>query len=505
MARCHISNQLLSRSPGKHRATRIEIRSGSLRNDAHTQAFLCLFPLVTFVLIWGNQAQIPDDAYIYLRVAATFAETGVWAFNPGDAFNATTSPLQTLILTGAIAAGLPPQIALWSTYAAALSAAGIVIFLALRHQHPFAAWAIPIAIVTWETVLRSIGLESGLLILCIVASCRAMDAGKPITAGVFCGLTTLCRPEGLALLPILLVLNALNGKGPALSGVLGFVAVIVPWTLVNYLVFDSLIQHTAEVKSLQADLSVWFTSTNWAADFLLNSPFFPIWFAILPIAAWGVLRNFRDLSMVIPGLLLFGGAQVAGYTLLNAPANYWWYFIPGGVAVIAAMGFGLSVALETVRRFTGMSALARRGLQIVLVVAAAQVLYSHVSGSAGTYGTAYRSSPDYLLASAWLRENSEETDVVAANEIGYIGYFSGRPIRDMLGLLHVEALEEIRAENWSWWLAAEPDFVIVHIPPWIGEPHQPDIPWPAEDEARFEATYAPVQEFGTVRIYRRSE
>jgi hypothetical protein len=109
----------------------------------------------------------------------------------------------------------------------------------------------------------------------------------------------------------------------------------------------------------------------------------------------------------------------------------------------------------------------------------------------------------YSDISAWLVAHTPSRVRVAAAEIGYIGYYSERPIVDMHGLLHRDALRHIRSEGLSWWFRRyTPDFIIGHESPLPGEP-SPE--WRSDVYEEFTNQYKAVYRSWTLILFQRKQ
>jgi hypothetical protein len=117
----------------------------------------------------------------------------------------------------------------------------------------------------------------------------------------------------------------------------------------------------------------------------------------------------------------------------------------------------------------------------------------------------YRLAKEYKDISLWIRENTPEDFQVAAVEIGYIGYYSQRPIVDPNGLLHAESLPHLKEEKWWWWFDTyNPEVIITKDPrPWCGEPQEGV--WPEEVLRAFDERYEKRIHSGRMVVYLRRD
>jgi hypothetical protein len=203
--------------------------------------------------------------------------------------------------------------------------------------------------------------------------------------------------------------------------------------------------------------------------------------------------------------MAFGAIQVTAYSLLDAPAGYFWYFAPGNMALDMAIVLGVFTLwksligyLETNKALNISEAVQAAALSVIVLAGVTKL-----AAAPYTRLKPYRLGSEYRAAGEWIERNTPGDYVVSATEIGYIGYFSKRRIRDIHGLIHPEALPSLKKEEWDWWFTSNPPQVIVmHAPPWKGEPaDQPG--WHAQSLKQFRDHYRRAISFRQVEVYLR--
>ena len=69
---------------------------------------------------------------------------------------------------------------------------------------------------------------------------------------------------------------------------------------------------------------------------------------------------------------------------------------------------------------------------------------------------------NFIEIGEWLRDNTPPDAVVATGEIGVPGYFSERPLIDLLGLVSPEVIPHLRDRSVpEYLLEAEPDYLVI--------------------------------------------
>ena len=69
----------------------------------------------------------------------------------------------------------------------------------------------------------------------------------------------------------------------------------------------------------------------------------------------------------------------------------------------------------------------------------------------------------YERTGEWLKVNTRPADRIGYLEIGYLGYYSQRPIIDALGLVTPEVASHIASGDFSWAYATyRPEYIIIN-------------------------------------------
>jgi hypothetical protein len=460
---------------------------------------------------------IVDDAYIYLRVIENWLSGAGWTYNTGDltvSFNPLTSPLYALFVALVRAVTGPGPVTLLATYAVGLAAFVCVHYLGLRDNGRLFAMVTAIATSSGYVLRHSVGMETSVYLALILATALAYQRGRYWAAGLLSGLVALVRPEGVALVGVIGLLHLVARRRILWPLIVGSAIVVLPWVLISWSAFGGVLPHTVRLKAVQSGIGVWREQGSWLTAFL-SQPVAPlVTYTIAGVGAvwaWKEFRQGKSYVLIIAG---FGMVQVAGFSLLRAPVGYFWYFAPGNLAVDTLLVAGLFVsarglgrwwqrrrsrepALSSNGRVSGTWRRARAAVVCLLAVLAA----SQGGAAEWTEGIKpYCLASDYRDVGLWISENSPPEVRVAAAEIGYLGYYSNRRIRDIHGLIHPEALESVAQERWDWWFTSDPpEIVVIHVPPWHGEPSREW--WPEESLREFERRYAEIYGGPRLEVY----
>ncbi|MDD7966359.1 hypothetical protein [Actinomycetospora lemnae] len=324
--------------------TRTPAASAAAAGAAVGSSAWAWLPVLVAVLVFlAARQSLIDDAYITLSYARTLAEHGEWGLVPGIPSNTQTSPLNVLLVA---ALALPTGSALvaagvvWT--ASAVAVGGFTAAIA-RAQRWSAAWAGPVAGVSFAAsplMASTIGLDTAPAVALVIALAWAVTNRGPVAAGVVGGLLVLCRPD-LALFA--LIGWACCGRRSWLAALVT-IAVALPWHVLSWLLLGSAIPDTFFIKTGATD--GWFHLYLWANAPAMYWRFWPVeTVAVVPLAAVGVV--------VAAGWALRGGARTRLVAVLaGGPVAYWvalwllstpgshWYFgtILVPLSVLAVLG-----------------------------------------------------------------------------------------------------------------------------------------------------------------------
>ena len=393
-----------------------------------------------------------DDAWIHQTYARNLAEWGQWAFWRGTTSGGSTAPLWSALL--ALGYWLKIPFYFWTFLL------GGIFFLALAvlserfvrefvpaYQSKYPLISIFI-IGEWHLVWASAsGMETLLytLIVTAVLVFLALEKRNFLIFGILVGISLWVRPGGVTLLgPVLVVLFFSQKKRiprNLFNLTLVFGIFLALYFLFNLAIAGSPLPNTLEAK--QAEYAT-----------LQEIPLVKRYFSqiTLPLVGAGTL--------LLPGVLYFawrarrkiailvGGAWFLGYAAIYAfilPVTYQHgrYFIPA-MPIFFLWGLaGLLQLLADIRSKEKRQMLTLVwGSALVLVWGAFYLL------GAKSYAEDVTLIETEMVATArWVNENLPPDALIAAHDIGALGYFDGREIVDLAGLVSPEVIPFIRDEE----------------------------------------------------------
>ncbi len=413
---------------------------------------------LAFVLAAGSKglAGFPlDDAWIHQTYARSLASGQGWVYAGGPQSAGSTSPLWTLLQIPAFRMGIPSI--LWGNGLGILLllANAVLVMLWIRKADPHASrFALFFCIGEWHLIWAALsGMETILfcawtaLVFFLLFPLTSVQTDKlPTPAdflalGLIAGLGIWIRPEavllsGFALLAVMIQLRP--ASPPRLAGfLLGLVAPMVLYAVFTYRLNGHLLPNTFYVKTTEyAELTSAGLFSRLLQSWLplLAGPF-AVLILFIPAAIVSIVRE-RIWLRILP--LLWALAHLTLYAI-QLPATYQHgrYFIPI-LPVLIGYGvygyFRLRAAWDPKAVFRVISrALWASGILLTLIfvwIGATQ--YSRDVGIIET---------EMVAVAKWIHANTPSDTVVAAHDIGALGYFGGRRIVDLGGVTDLDAVD----------------------------------------------------------------
>jgi hypothetical protein len=396
-----------------------------------------------------------DDAWIHQTYARNLVELKEWTFQPGPTSGGSTSPLWTVMLALGAALGLDPRAWAYILGSTALFATALLSreWLSRKLSNPALAWtAAVVVLLEWHLVWAGLsGMETILQALLVVCVFLLLDARytRPIVLGAAIGLGMWIRPDAVTLiLPLVWLLfwdhEPIVDRARAIGlAVSGFALLALPYLAFNRLVGGEWWPTTFYAK--QAEYAV-LRETSLITRLLREyvQPMIGVGVILLPGLVMAIWRRIRtgDLGGLAP--LVWALAFMSMYAV-RLPVTYQHgrYVIPT-VPVVLVVGLeglissGWPLDREGRRR---LAALAWRvGLSGVLLgfwLLGARAYASDVSII----------ESEMVEASRWIAAHTEPDALVAAHDIGALGYYGGRSILDLAGLVSPDVIPIMRDEN----------------------------------------------------------
>ncbi len=381
-----------------------------------------------------------DDAWIHQTYARNLTTGGGWAFIPGEPTAGSTAPLWTLILAAGYLLQLSPFT--WA-FCLGILLLGILAYLVDRGVRSFTQgtpFIFPMAGLliafefhfAWSAVS---GMETLLHALLIVSICLLLLRDNPpwLLLGLLCGVSTWIRPDGVTLVaPILLtaVITRTDWWTRLRSCawiIIGFLILFSPYLYFNYSLSGHIFPTTFYAK--QAEYLNWQAGPilERSVDFLLNFLTGPAVILVpgFVIEARDAIQKRRWAHL----LMMLWMIGYVGLYMMRLPAyQHGRYLVPAMPVFFLFSLMGFFKFLKDARQNTRFQRLIRSAWTSAIILLCAGFWFLGMR--------AYTSDVEFIETemvdtAEWVSKNLPTNAVVAAHDIGALGYFDthipGRP------------------------------------------------------------------------------
>jgi hypothetical protein len=458
--------------------------------------------------------QAGDDIYITYRYAYNLAHGRGLVFNPGQTTFGLSDPGVAILLAACHrASGLPiPALGTAVTALALLAIAGVLLGAARGAGREPEGWLGGTLLLASPYLWLSQGAGPLPALALLLLATRAASARWPWQAGLLAGLAFCCRPDaalGSGVLALLLaaedwrrtpiaggeeacrldegtppdsVVPQAHGvrlaRAAVYSVTFAAVAGLAMWAA--WSCFGSALPETLAVKRRFAALAPHlftgkaFWRTFAEAFCALAGRGGPL---LLALGTLGLVPLYLRGGRTGRWLVLNSLTVAAFYTAAEVPF-FLWYTLPMVVAVVVG---GCFLAGELARlglgpgrewRWAAWRPGWRAGLARVAAGAAGAVLMSFLLGAARWWNSG--GSVDWRLfayrrAGEWIRTHTPPDAEIAFDEVGILGYYGDRPVRDLIGLVSpISRPYAAVGDPLGAFLAAPPELMLFQTYDWRG-------------------------------------
>lgn len=377
----------------------------------------------------------PDDTYIYMQYAKNIAAGNGFSFNPGESSYGVTSPLWVLILTIPYLAGIDGY---WFSKIIDILSALAAMFVFFRFTRylftgnkllQYAATSVFI-LNAWFVRWAFTGMETSFAVLLVLIVFYLYYSEKYSFMFLAGGLLYLTRPESLLLIIILFgftVLKRLREKKLSMVELLKFVVFVLipvlPYLIYAKFSFGSMMPNTALGKStLTFNGGIIIAQLTEIAKTLAGAGLIEM---ILGIVFILTLIRKKDFKGTLPLIAWIAGLSVL-YIVTDADIISRYLLIISPFIII--LGFK---AIEQINKKQFAAAIL---LFVICVFYSQFIFYKFVKPSTDDFTVGMNEC--LIPIGVWLGENSPPGSRVLVNDVGAVGYFSGRYIIDAAALIN---------------------------------------------------------------------
>jgi hypothetical protein len=397
-----------------------------------------------------------DDSWIHQTYARNLALRGEWSFLPGQLSGGSTAPLWSALLAIGFKLGLSPFI--WTFFLGGLC----LFFLALsteagmrkifKEYQGIIPWVGLLIIFEWHLVWASVsGMET--ILLALIAFILVFSLIRKPTSwlllGVLAGISVWVRPDGVTLIgPIIFVALFSQPTWKLRTRLVcyvlfGFAIFFLPYLLFNLTLAGTPFPTTFYAK--QAEYSSWqarpiLERMGEVAIQFLSGPAIILFPGVIITTGWAI-RN-KAWGMVSAILWMTG---YVGIYILRLPAyQHGRYLMPVMPAYLFIGYFGYLQFLWSKKTLNRNGWLIKTTWRFVLGLVCIGFWFLGMR----SYSNDVRFIESEMVNTAnWVTTNLPPDAVIAAHDIGALGYFGNHQLVDLAGLISPEVIPFLRDEQ----------------------------------------------------------
>jgi arabinofuranosyltransferase len=403
-----------------------------------------------------------DDAFITFRYAQNMLSGHGLVYNPGEAVLGTTTPVYALLMTGlGLLAGGPhapfPAIAVIANALSDSLTCWLLVKLGetLGHRRAGLSAAIVWAIAPWSVTFAIGGMETSLFVLLIVSTFYLHSTNRPIWAALTASFCLLTRPDALLFI-IPLVIERLRQIAIHRHGVLrspratlieisAFCLPAASWAVIGFMIYGNPIPNSILAKvaayRLPSDAALTRLLQHYGTPFLGQEILGNWWIGagfliFLTLYLSGAVGSLRKTPRAWP-LFVFPWVYFIVFAIAN-PLIFRWYLTPP----LPIYFLGIFIGIERIGEHWKHP--------VLLIIATSLALTSTMFGwtlhpDHGPENPAPKMAYIelellYQKAARNLKERIEPDQILAAGDIGALGYYTGAHMLDTIGLITPQSL-----------------------------------------------------------------
>jgi hypothetical protein len=396
-----------------------------------------------------------DDAWIHQTYARNLALHGDWAFLPGKPSGGSTSPLWSALIAIGFLLRLAPYAWTYLLGTASLWAIAVTTEATVRElvsvYRPRFPWAGAVMALEWHLTWSAVsGMETTLyaLMISLVMALLIRGTRKPFGLGLLIGLSAWIRPDGITLFGAAAVVFLLmeHNWRKKIRGLInlsmGCGSLLAFYVLFNLILSGSPLPNTYYAKQSEYAILQQIPFIQRLGMEALQ-PLIGIGIALLPGVIINLVTAVRRRSWGVLVMMVW----FVGYLGLYAwrlPVTYQHarYIIPA-MTVWFVLGLAGLIELVAIRR-QGW----RWVFSTVSELATGLILLAFWGRGAYAYAQDVAVIESEMVATArWVSANVPSGALVAAHDIGALGYFGQHNLVDLAGLISPEVIPFLRDES----------------------------------------------------------
>lgn len=317
----------------------------------------------------------------------------------------------------------------------------------------------------WMNFISVSGMETTMYIFFLVACAYFYKKRSAVPFAIFLGLILWGRPDGVAFIGALAVdyflvrhyakedkSLVLFDKSQLYRIAMIFGGIILLYFIMNYILSGSLLPNTYNAK-----LTYYSPEFRSRGDFLK----FEVW-DYFTVGAYAVIMGgfiFSVLKLISDFTKKKYNTNFLYILFILALVFIYWYKLPYAhrfgrymMPIIPFFILVSSLGIRDLGRLIGgymKSKEIANGIIFVLMAVILFMEYGNYTENKENYAIENKYISDRQVAAAmWLKENTNEDDVIGTHDVGAIGFYSGRKIVDVAGLVTPELINKINDDDY---------------------------------------------------------
>ncbi len=450
---------------------------------------ICLAVVCGYILAASLHFRIGfplDDAWIHQTFARNLIEYKEWSFNPGNPTAGSTSPLWTILLSGAYILHISPLY--WAYFLGGLFfiITCLLVINIINQAHLVEKWLLigfmfALIPLEWHLIWAAAsGMETMLFTFLVIFAFYELlrKEIQPITIGIIIGLAVWVRPEGITLIgPAGLMIIYQNYKNPKsllinLTKLLGsLIIILLPYLYFNYSLSGSVWPNTLLAKQIEYQnylkINPLLRFIRLFAVILVGSNLF-----LLPGFIYGLLSAIKTKKLIQISIFLWFFGFILIYAI-KLPVTYQHarYLIPIIPVYICLSIPGIFKLIEIISR-------RRIGWVIGQVWLLSSIIISigfYILGAKAYASDVAIIETEMVEPSRWIKNNTPPDAIIAAHDIGALGYFSDRFVLDLAGLINKDVVPIVTnpGELTKYLIESNAEYLMI-FPNWYSESLVPE-------------------------------
>ena len=433
--------------------------------------YLLVFSVTVNVAWYSYTHFIRDDAFITFRYAQNIASGKGFIYNAGESVYGTSSPGLALLLAAWLK--LFPDYPVSGALGLNILASTLSLILVWRLLEGLTGGkqALNLFILIWsdKLLLHSMeGMETPLVVTCMLASLYFLSKEKPVLAGVTSGLMLWFRLDSALWIVVLACVGWMQHRRNIVTFIMITGVTYLPWLIFAWLHFGNIIPQTAIAKKVAYGLNAppwtqrigflsWFSPFTILVNQNIARLVASLTIVIAFTGAWAYRKN-----TWLRAFGIFFVSQSAALLALNMTVEQR-YFATNLYILLILLGIGIAVVWKDAsERFNFLEWKWNSLLLIVYCITALMFALPRVQHIREQQQYVYDLSLQQM--GLWLRQNSSPDSIVYLEPLGYVGYYSRRTMLDDVGLVtpSVTPLKQAGLDSFLLALSLNPDYIIFH-------------------------------------------